>query len=790
MAAILETATENRMRWVKRTSLTLVLLLIVAAGGGYAYLKSSLPVTVGTLALPGLDHPVTVVRDAAGVPTIRADSSHDLYLALGFVHAQDRLWQMDLQRRVTQGRLSEVLGEAPLGTDKFMRTLGLYRRAAAALLFMSPEFKAVLDAYAQGVNDFIDSDKTLPIEFTLLNYRPEPWSPADSLVVGKLFDLQLAGNYRQELMQAKLAETLSPDQIHELYPDYPKDAPVALGKLAGLLRDVPLGPLLAALPGSDEPQRASNDWVVDGAHSVTGKPLLANDPHLDYSAPLIWYLARLEAPNLTLAGAFVAGAPTMILGHNDRIAWGYTTTNADVEDVFVEKTDPADPTRYLTPDGSAPFDSHVETIKVKGRPPVELTVRTTRHGPVISDLAGPLNQAKAGTVLALQTSFLIDDDRSSEAQWRVGLARGWPSWVDALRLFTAPMQNMVYADRDGNIGFFAPGQIPIRKAGDGTVPVPGWTGEYDWDGWIPFEELPQAFNPPSGHIATANNKIVPDSYPYLLTHDWDLPYRVERIEAGLGDTPRQSIETMAALQGDVVSLTARHLVPLMLASTPADDRAKAAMDLLSHWDAKMLADRPEPLIFMAWLRALNKHLYQPALGELFTRYWAPTPLATEGVLTSHPHWCGEGGCPAALQAALKDALDELTAKYGTDMTAWRWGTAHPALFAHPVFHQIPVLGRLFDRQIPADGSADTVDAGGFQFADPDGPYTDIHGPALRAIYDLGDLDKSVFLTALGQSAHVLSPHYADLLPRWRAFDWLRLPHDAAGDTLNLVPAKP
>jgi penicillin amidase len=696
---------------------------------------------------------------------------------------------MDLQRRATEGRLSEILGAATLPTDRFMRTLGLYRHAAGGVRFLSPAFKDVLDAYAQGVNDFLDSGKSLPIEFTVLNYRPDAWAPADSLVLGKLFDLQLAGNYRGELLRAKLAQTLSADQIHELFPDYPKDAPVALARLAELTRGLPLGPLLAALPDDVGPKRASNDWVVDGAHSVTGKPLLANDPHLDYSAPLIWYLARLEAPNLTLAGATVAGSPVLALGHNDRIAWGYTTTNADVEDVFVEKTDPADATRYLTPDGTAPFETIQERIAVKGQAPELLTVRATRHGPVISDLAGPLTKADPGTVLALQTSYLIDDDRSSEAQWRVGLARGWPSWVEALRLFTAPMQNMVYADRDGNIGFFAPGQIPIRKKGDGTMPVPGWNGEYDWNGWVPFEELPQAFDPPAGHIATANNKIVPDSYPYLLTHDWDVPYRIERIEHGLAETPRQSIASSTALQGDLVSLTARHLLPLMLASDPADARAKQAMDLLSHWDARMQADRPEPLIFTAWLSALNKHLYQPALGAQFAQYWGVTPLATEGVLTSHQHWCGEGGCPAALQAALKDALGALTAQYGADMTAWRWGTAHPALFAHPIFHHLPILRWIFDRQVPADGGADTVEAGAFLFGNLDGPYTDIHGPALRAIYDLDDLDKSVFLTALGQSAHVLSPHYADLLPRWRAFDWLRLPHDPQGETLTLVPPK-
>lgn len=782
------------MRWVRNLFLISILILVVVGGGGFAFLAGSLPKTSGTLKISTLQGPVSVVRDKFGVPTIHAQNRHDLYLALGFVHAQDRLFQMDLQRRLTEGRLSEIFGPRALNSDRTMRTLGLYRHALAGVEFASSEFKEVLDAYAAGVNAFLESGVQLPIEFTILNYRPEKWQAADSIVLGKLLALELTGNYRGELTRARLVQSLSADQIHVLYPDYPADGPVVLANLADLTRGLPLDGILATLPAEVGPKYASNGWVVDGAHSVSGKPLLANDPHLDYTEPLIWYLARLQAPDIDLTGATIAGAPVTVLGHNDQIAWGYTTALADVQDVFVEKLDPNNPVQYLTPNGVQPFAVLHERIRIKGQPPEDLTVRSTRHGPVISDLAGNAQGLKIeDKVLALQTSFLVDDDQSLEAQWRVGQARDWPKWLDALHRFTAPPLNMLYADRDGNIGFFVPGKIPIRKAGDGLAPVPGWTGDYDWAGWIPQKDLPQAFNPPSGHVATANNKIVRDDYPYLISHDWDAPFRIERIEAGLTETPQQSIESSASLQGDIVSLAAKRLLPLMLASEPRDERSKAAMSMLAKWDSRMDATRSEPLIFSAWLRALNKRLYEPVLGTQFQQYWSPRVLTTVGVLTEHPQWCGVGGCPMALQESLGQALDELSRQYGADPAKWRWGTAHQALFAHPLFHSIfqaaPQLLGIFDREVPADGAFDTVNSGAFRYNNPNGPYVDFHGPALRAIYDLSNLDKSVFLMAMGQSAHVLSGHYADLLPRWRAFDWLQLSSASNGEVLNLVPRK-
>jgi penicillin G amidase len=774
-------------RWTKRLGFGAGLLLILAVGIGFLILRVSLPQTTGSLALPGLERPVRVIRDAHGIPSILASNRHDLYMALGFVHAQDRLFQMDVQRRLGAGRLSEVFGEAAIGSDRLMRTLGIYRHAAASVNAASAEFRAVLDDYSAGINAFLHSGTTLPIEFTVLRYRPDDWTPADSLVIGKTLELRQSGNYRQELQYARLAHVLPANEIGNLFPDYPNDAPVTLKQLAALTDGPSLDRLLAALPNDRPPLRASNNWVVDGAHSVSGKPVLANDPHLEFAAPIVWYLARLDAPDLDLTGATIPGAPVVVLGHNGRIAWGFTTTHADVQDLFVEQIDPADPRRYATPQGTAAFDVRDERITVKGHALETMAVRETRHGPVISDVVTNMPPAPANSALALQASFLNDDDQSVEAIWRIGLAPDWAGWRDALRLLTGPPQNMVFADRGGNIGFMVPGRIPVRKAGDGRMPVEGASGDHDWAGFIPFERLPQLYNPRIGHIATANNKIVPDDYPFFITRDWDAPYRIERIEAGLAATPRQSIESSMLLQRDVVSLAAKELLPLMLRAEPLGPRERAAADLLRRWDNRMDPERPEPLVFSAWVRAINRRLFEPRLGAIYGRYWSPSARVTQNILQNDPAWCGEEGCQRLTADALKDALDDLTNRYGQTMEQWRWGEAHRASFEHPVFSRIPVLGALFNRHPSTGGAADTINAGSFDANKDATPFAAVHGPGLRAVYDLADPDKSTFQLALGQSAHVLSPHYDDMQKLWLRFEGVRIAREPAGETLTLLP---
>ena len=780
------------IRWLLAGFVALVLAL---AGAGYLYLRSSLPQTSGRIALHGPHAMIRIVRDADGIPTIFAQDDDDAAFGLGFVHAQDRLFQMELMRRYAAGRLAEIFGPKALPVDKMMRVLGLYRAAEAEIPFLSPEINRALRAYAAGVNAFLAAHRgALPPEFLLLHFRPEPWREADSLVWGKLMAFRLDGNFRGELLRARMARTISAADMAFLYPQYPKEAPVTLAMLRPIYGKLALGRLYDLLPPITGPHYASNDWVVDGKHSKSGKPLLANDPHLAFGAPGFWYLARLKTPAHDIAGATAAGLPLVVIGHNEHIAWGFTTTTADVEDLFVEKVDPADPGRYMTPDGSAPFVTRREKILVRGGKAVTLTVRATRHGPVLSDVLPP-GAADPGYVLALSATFLLPQDRGAEALWRVDRAADWPSFRAAWRGFVGPMQNTVYADDSGTIGFIAPGLVPIRRRGDGWMPVPGWTGEYDWKGFIPFDQLPQAINPRSGRFVSANNKIVPDTYPYFLSRDWDLPNRAERIDALLDKTPVQSPASSAAIDADTFSLMAQQLVPLMTGISPADAASRAALQILRRWNFHMDRDAVAPLLFTAWLRQFSHAVLFGRFGDTIADYWNLKPQVMKAVLTRRPDWCadpkrpGTETCAIRLEAALHAALAELRAAYGDDMDRWLWGRAHIAHFANPVFSQIPVLRGWFDPSIATPGSYDTVNRGPSVIRDARQPFAQVFGAGLRIITDLSAPQDSQMIITTGQSGNPLSRHFADLIGRWRDFDWLRPGCAAAVSTLELVPAK-
>jgi penicillin G amidase len=772
----------------------LLLVPVVALLGAFLWLRSSLPQEEGRLVLPGLVAEARISRDEHGIPSITAASDRDAAFALGFVHAQDRLFQMDAMRRYGAGRLSEWFGPATLGADRFSRTLGLYRAAEQQYALLTPELRAALDAYAAGVNAYLAQRQgPLPPEYQLLRATPEPWRPADTLVWGKLMDLQLAANFRNELLHARLAQHLSPEELAILYPPYPHDAPVALGGAAASLEGLPLDAIYASLPALVGPTFASNNWVVDGQHTVSGKPLLANDPHLGFSAPSVWYLAHIETPDAKLDGVTAPGGPFVVIGHNAKIAWGFTTTGGDVEDLFVERVDPADPARYLTPEGAQPFVTRQEEIRVRGAAPVAITVRATRHGPVISDLGGGYAQpAAAGTVLALQATWLADDDRSPNALWRMNRASNWQEFRDALKDFVAPQQNMVYADVDGHIGFIAPARVPIRAKGDGWMPAPGWSGEYEWTGFIPFDELPQVLDPPSGRVVSANNKIVPDSYPYFLGRGWDLPNRAQRINELLDASPRQSPEASAAIQADTLSPMARDLLPLMLAAQPASKQAAEALERLKSWDRRMDRDQTAPLLFAAWLRAFNRTVFADKLGSAFDDYWGMHPDVVRLILTEHPEWCeeaaeGVASCAPQLSAALEQALAELRQRYGDDMNSWQWGRAHGAQFVNQLWARVPLIGGLIALGIPADGGYDTVNRGATPVASADDPYADTHGSTLRMIVDLSDIAASRFMIAPGQSGNPFSSHYGDLVQSWRDVTYLTLGKAAAAHTLVLAP---
>jgi len=571
--------------------------------------------------------------------------------------------------------------------------------------------------------------------------------------------LQLAGNWHDELLRAQVLSLLPTDRADDLWGT--QAGPTTIG-----LDEPFLGRVLAAIPDVVKPQLASNVWVVSGEHSQTGKPFLANDPHLGFQAPILWYLARLSAPGLEVAGGTVPGVPFHLLGHNQRIAWGFTTTQSDTMDLFIEK---ADGDGYLTPNGPVPFLSHDEVIKVRRGADVTMTIRETRHGPVISDVLGPEAE---GRLLALSATALMPRNTTAQALYRLNRASNWTEFNQALEDFLAPQQNVAYADVDGHIGLVSPARVPIRKAGDGTIPRPGWTGDYDWTGWIPFDALPRLFDPPSGIIVNANNQVVSNDYPYLLAVTWPDAYRARRILDRLDAKPRHDLGDMPALQMDELSLMAVDLSPILLRTPPHDQRAITVHAMLEQWDHVVDRRRPEPLVFEAWMTHLQHDLLRPWLGARTDAFAGLRPRFIKTVLEGRTVWCGSPGqptpnrCDKIVNDALDHALDDLAKRFGTDMAKWRWGDAHEARFDALLFRYIPIADRITRLTTDTGGDDFTVQRGAFFDPDPTG-FRHNHGAGLRAVYDLSDLAASRFVIATGQSGNPLSHHWSDMLTMWR-----------------------
>ena len=790
------------LKWLLGIVGALLLLALLAAGGGYLWLRGSLPQLNGRAAVAGLTAPVEVWRDANGLVTIKAQDESDAYRALGFVHAQDRLAQMDLMRRVGAGRLSEVLGEPTIVHDRFMRTLGFYRLAEQQLDYLSPATLATLEAYAEGVNGFLaERSGPLPVEFQLLGYEPEPWRPADSLVWGRLMALQLSGNWPSEALRLRLAPRLSREEIDFLWTPYPADAPTAIK----VWTPGPTGrPLLPGevVPPDWSPKDASNSWVVSGADTLSGKPILANDLHLSLNLPSQWYLARIEAPDLVLAGATAPGVPFMVAGRNGHLAWAFTTTHSDTQDLFIERLSKDAPGSYDTPEGPRPFELREETVEIRGQPPRRFTVRETRHGPVISDVRDELGETLPdGQVLALAWPALRADDRTPDAINGFNHARDWPQFLEAARNFHSPQQNLLVATTAGTIGFIAPARVPIRRGGDGRTPVAGWTDEGAWTGMIPFEELPQTTAPPDGRIVVANNKIVPEDYPHLIAADWPSPHRARRIEQLLDEGTAKGAEAElsqhAVWQNDAVSLAAAKLLPLLLESEAGgSEAARRARALLAGWDYSMARDRPEPLIYYAWLRELNRELLGERLGEDFPSFQRADADLLAAILSDRRDWCEEAsaapgdGCDVQVARALDAALAELEGRFGGNMEGWRWGDAHVARFRPSILGRIPVIGGFLMRSLGTDGGEDTVNRGGAVLAGPpETAFEHRHGATYRAVYDLADLDRSLYMITGGQSGNPLSPFYWNLAEDWRDGIYLTLDgrESEAVDRLLLEP---
>ena len=775
-------------KWVAAVALVALAVMSIVA----VLLFTAAAPAAGRRELVGLGAPVTVYRDDWSIPHIFANSDEDASFALGWAHAEDRLWQMETMRRSGAGRLAEVLGRAALPSDRWMRTLGLYRLAQREYASLGSETKRNFDAYARGVNAWLTSPSgLLPPEFLLLRFEPERWTPADSLVWLKLMALRLSADHGTELLRARLHERLSEQQLHDLWPGYPSDAPTTLAAIKNGPDPQMLARLSAVLPEPPgQSDGASNAWVVAGSRTASGKPILANDPHLGFVLPSPWYLARIVTPGGELTGATSPGFPALLLGHNGWIAWGITSSHADVEDVFLERLDPEDPTRYEAPGGSRPFVIREEPIAVRDSPTETLVVRSTRHGPVISDLIGGTDSTatrlpdgdggRAPPLAALKATYLGDDDRTAEALFSLNKATDWRDFLAAAEAATSPQQNVFYADREGHIGFLSAGRIPLRPAGGGWMPVEGWTEASDWVGFIPFEGMPKTFDPRSGRLINANNRPVPLDYPWPLHGGWDAGFRAARIEDRLAEASPQTIERTAALQLDSVSLMARQLLPLMLDKLPRLDRHAEVIEQLESWDGTMSHERPEPLIFAAWLREVVRALCQDELGAAFNDYWDYRPRFVEAVLTVRPQWCDDVGtmqvedCSSLLQAALDSALLELSRKLGADREDWRWGAVHLARFQHPLWGRIPLIGQLVATSTVISGGNDTINRAASRISDTDDPFAAVHGASFRGVYDLADLGNSRLILATGQSGNPFSRHFRDMMPLWREGGGIRL----------------
>lgn len=737
--------------------------IILLAGfiGGWMYFM--FPQTDGHLTVNGLGADVEIYRDDSHVPHIFAQTEKDAYTALGFVHAQDRFWQMEIMRRLGQGRLSEIIGETTVSTDKFMRTLGIGKLASDSYDGLSEETRLALSAYANGVNAWLDGRNfSLPLEFQILRYVPDPWKSVDSLIWGKLMAFQLSGNWRGELLRLELSKTLTPQQIQNLWPNGVTPVPVSIP-------DAPKGAILKILDAIPIQMRfsdASNAWVINGGKTKSGKPILANDPHLGFSAPIPWYLAHIETESGKRIGATMPGVPFHILGQTGHAAWGMTSTGADSTDIVINPVDPANDQHFIGAGGPEQFSYHRETIRVKGLPPIEHIIRRTRHGIVLSDV---LSAAPSDAVLSLKSIYFEKRDSSPDALRLIAAAQSGKEIRAAISMFQAPVINFTYATPDNETGLLMAGRIPMRNGYDGWTPADGQKRNDAWVGYLQPHRHPNKTAGEDGIVFNANNRLVGDGYPYLITRKWDAPYRALRIGEVLPNIQIHGVADSMRLQSDNISVVARRLLPLMTAIEVKATREKQAIEHLKTWRFDMDKDKPQPLIFTTWLKQFVQAAAADELGENFSHYWRSRPEFVEHVLTRSPLWCDNTKtpitetCEAALRNSFKATIAFLTDRFGPDVSRWRWGEAHIATFENQFLGRVPVLRSFSNLTLQTDGGDHTVNRGqtGHGLS-----HAHNFGAGYKAVYDLSDAANSRFMIATGQSGNPFSRHYRDLLKKW------------------------
>jgi penicillin amidase len=802
------------LKVLKWTAIVLAALVAVLAVALVWYVRRPWPQVDGEVAVDGLEAPVEVVRDEWGVPQIYADSEHDLFFAQGFVHAQDRLWQMHLNRIVTYGLFSSVLGGFALDTDRFYRTLGLRQAGERDWASLDPEARAVLEAYSAGVNAYMDSHRgRLGLEFTLLGIDPEPWTPVDTLSWTKVMSMAISLNMTREMqrtnLRTRLGDELGADAARRLLAAYPESAPVVVpGWMGGgggeeqARREPPPGflELFAPALSPEQPLWGSNAWVVHGSRTETGKPLLANDTHLGLGMPSVWYENGLHGGRFDVAGFSFPGLPAVVIGHNGRIAWGIASTATDVQDLFVEKLDdPENPRRYEFMGEWRDLEIRHESIAVKGQEPVALDVLHTHHGPIVNGVFDwiedeppmALAWTAFGEVVLLRS--LLDLD----------LAGDWQGFRDALSQWHAPGLSFVYADVAGNVGYQATGRHPVRAAGhDGSVPAPGWSGEHEWQGYVTFDELPRAFNPAAGYVVTANNKTVGEDYPYVLGVDWADPNRARRIDALLAADDEVSREDMGRFQADTYSLLAEELRPYLLAVEGQGELEARARAAVEEWDLRYEPDRVGAAVFHVWQWALLRNVTRDELGEEKLNEDLGVALQQHSAIDEmmaredNP-WFDDRSTPEVesrddmVRRSLADAVAWLSERYGADPAAWRWGDLHGLTLVHQPLGQsgIAPLERIFNSDaMGGRGGPFTVFATTPSVARP---FAVIAGSSQRWIADLADLGRSLAVNSTGQCAHAFHAHREDQVPLWYEVEYrpLRFSRESfeAEGTLTLRP---
>ena len=798
-------------RWLLRLFSGLLALGAVTLFITYYFLERSVPDYSESFVVSGIAAPVEIVRNNDDVPHIFGATDADVFYALGFAHAQDRLWQMTMLRRTAQGRLSEVFGNRTVKLDELLRRYDLYTLSLQSVEAQDAPTKVALEAYARGVNAWINQinaearGRGAP-EFFFFSNEIAAWAPADSIAIIKLMALQLSGHLEAEVLRARISLLLSSDRLQDILPDDPSRPVSALPDYASLMpgvmpstaplrvaSDIPLSPF-PRLPFAG----ASNAWAAAPGRSAAGGTLLANDPHLGFTAPTIWYLARLELQTGGVIGATIPGVPTILVGRSAALGWGLTSAYVDDQDVVMERLNPDNPEEYETATGMKPFETRRSIIQVKDQAPVTITLRWSEAGPVLPgshyDLA---SVTPAGHVAALSWTALSGADTSITAAIRLMKAKSIPEALEAGRLYIAPAQNLMLADASG-IALQMIGALPRRDEGhptQGRMPALGRLAQSRWQGVFPYDDNPRFMNPVSGILGNTNNKTVERLFPQHLSFLWGDTQRIQRWLTLMKTREVHTRESFIEAQLDTVSPTARTILPLIGADlwftgeaapdgTPERLRQRA-LTLLAEWNGEMNEHLPEPLIYMAWFRALNDRLIRDELGPMADEFTHPDPIFVERVFRNTAGagiWCdviqsaAVETCTDVARLALDDALVELTETYGPNPESWRWGDAHQATQDHPVLGEVPFVKWFVNIRQSTSGGDNTLQRGLTRGTGPR-PYENVHGAGYRGVYDFADPDSSVFIISTGQSGHPLSRHYDDLGELWRRGEYVPMSLD-------------